>query len=115
MSAVVKLSTKLPGDQETNGLDARAGQLLEEPDEPIICIAWVDTQKVTIDTDSGDHVPTARIRRIEPIGGVHEIPEAIIDAVSAAVQKRTGRKAIPFAMATVEEGYDPEQSTLDEA
>lgn len=104
MSAVVKLSSKLPGDAEINGLDARRGDLVDNPEEMLVCIAYVDTSKVVIDTDSGDHVPTVRIRRIEPLGTIGDVPQAVRDAMAAAESERTGRTPIPFETVEVGEG-----------
>lgn len=98
MSAVVKLSTKLPGDAEVNGLDARAAWLEKHPDELLVCIAYVDVSKVTIDTDSGAHVPTVRVRRIEPLGELDDVPQAVRDAMAEAESERTGRTPIPFGV-----------------
>lgn len=103
MSAVVKLSSKLPGDAEINGLDSRAGWLEDNPDELLVCIAYVDTQKLTIDTDTGEHVPTVRIRRIEPLGTLPEVPTSVREALAAAEEKRTGRSALPFEIVEVGE------------
>lgn len=110
MSAKVKLSSKLPGDPEVNGLDAWAGSLEDEPDRLIVCVAYVDAAKVTIDTDTGDHVPTARVRRIEPLGVVGDVSQAVRDAVAAAEQERTGRTPIPFDV--VEAGEYARSDTL---
>jgi len=98
MSAKVKLSSKLEGNPETNGIDARAEWLEEHPDEFLVAVVWIDCPKIEIDTESGSHVPTARIRRIEPIGEFSEVPQSVRDAVDAAVQERTGRTPIPFEM-----------------
>lgn len=103
MSAVVTLSSKLPGDGEINGLDAQAKWLEDNPDELLVAIVFLDTQKLTIDTDSGDHVPTVRIRRIEPIGTVADVPKSVRQVMGAAEEKRTGRKAIPFEIVEVGE------------
>jgi len=112
MSAVVKLSSKMPGDPETNGIDSLRADLVDEPDEMRIALVWIDVQKVTIDTDTDEHVPTIRLRRIEPLGSIGEVAPVIRDAVQAAVQKRTGRAPIPFEIVTVDEGYDPDQLEL---
>lgn len=98
MSATVKLSSKLPGDPEVNGLDAWRGTLEDDPDRLIVCVAYIDCAKVTIDTDTGAHVPTARVRRIEPLGVVGDVSQAVRDAVAAAEEERTGRSAIPFGV-----------------
>lgn len=113
MSAQVKLSGKLPGDPDTNGVDLLRADLVEEPDTLRIALVWIDVQKITIDTDTDEHVPTIRVRRIEPLGDVDAVSPAIRDAVQAAVQARTGRAPIPFGLVEVDEGYDPDQLGLE--
>lgn len=103
MSAVVKLASKLPGDAEINGLDAYREQLENNPDDLIVAVVFIDCQKVTIDTDTGAHVPTARVRRIEPLGGLDDVPAGVRKAMAEAEQQRTGRKAIPFGVVEVGE------------
>ena len=112
MSAVVKLSSKLPGDPEINGLDAHRADLVDKPEDMLVCIAYVDTSKVVIDTDSGDHIPTVRIRRIEPLGQIADVPQAVRDAMAEAESERTGRTPIPFE--TVEVGEGAYSDPLDE-
>ena len=41
MSASVKLSSKLPGDAEINGLDDRADWLEDNPDELLVVVAYL--------------------------------------------------------------------------
>lgn len=113
MSAVVKLSSKLPGDFETNGLDAQAGDLVDNPSDLRLGVVWYDVAKVTVDTDTSDHIPTVRVRRFEPLGAADDVTQAIRDAVQEAVQQRTGRTPIPFDVAEVVEGYDPDQLAID--
>lgn len=120
MSAVVKLSTKMPGDPETNGVDSLAARLVkeglgEETEQIRVAVVWFDVQKVTTNSDSGEHVPTIRVRRIEPVGAVGDVDAGIAAAVEAAVEKRTGRKAIPFGIVEVDEGGsygDPQQLSI---
>lgn len=109
MSASVKLSSKLPGDGEINGLDAFATRLLDEPEELLACVVLVDVAKEIVDIDQGTRVPVVRVRRIEPLGDVADVPKAVRDAMSKAEETRTGRKAIPFGIVEVtEEAYgDP--------
>jgi hypothetical protein len=115
MSNTVKLAAALPKDNDFNGLDAQASRLVERPDDLLIVVGWVDAQKVTIDTDSGDEVPTARLRRVEPICDVGEAPQVLIDLVQQAIQKRTGRKPVPFGIGSVEEKEaDPQQASIDD-
>ena len=117
MSAVCKLSSKMPGDPATNGVDSTVADLVDDPDTIRVGLVWYDVAKVTIDTDSGDHIPTIRVRRIEPVGTVGDVDERIADAVQAAIEKRTGRKAIPFSIVEVDDdgAYgDPDQRTIDD-
>lgn len=111
MSAAVRLSSKLPADYETNGLDARARALIANPDDMIVAVVWMDAQKVTHDTDSGSDVPTARIRRIEPLGDVGTVTAAVRDLVGKAFEARTGRTPIPFE--TYEVGEAAHSDAID--
>lgn len=103
MSAIVKLSSKLPGDPEINGLDAWADWLCKANTEPLIAVVYIDSAKTTKDLDNGTEVPTARIRRIEPLGVVGDVSDAIRAAVATAEQERTGRTPLPFETLTVGE------------
>lgn len=96
MSATVKLGAALPGNPEINGLDSRAKWLETNPDELLVCIVYLDTSKVTIDTDSGEHMPTVRVRRIEPLGELGDVPQAVREAMAEAEEERTGRTPLPF-------------------
>lgn len=112
MSAVVKLSSKLPGDAEINGLDARAGDMLKDPHELIVAVVYLDARGAAENFDEGTRVPIARIRRIEPLGTIAEVPQAVRDAMAAAESERTGRTAIPFEI--VDAGEYAHADTLDE-
>lgn len=116
MSALVKLSAALPGDFETNGIDALQGELVESPKDLRLSVIWHDVSKVTKDVDTGDLIPTLRVRRIEPLGEVGEVSDAIRNAVQEAIEKRTGRTPIPFDIAEVVEGMfpDPDQASIDD-
>lgn len=103
MSATVKLSAALPGDYEVNGLDQHAEWMVENPKDAMLALCWIDTVKVTVDTDSGAHIPTARIRRIEPLGAVGEVSDAVQTLAGEAFEKRTGRRPIPFDVVEVTE------------
>lgn len=103
MSAVVKLSTKLPGDDDTNGLDALAGKLVDDPETIRLAVVWLDVSKVTVETDSGAHIPTVRVRRIEPIGDVGDVSDAVRKLVDQAQEERTGRRPLPMDVIEVED------------
>ncbi len=96
MSAVVKLSAALPGDEETNGLDGIASDLVEQPHRIQVALVWLDVPKITDNTETGDRVPTVRVRRVEPLGTVEEIPDEIRKLAARAHESRTGRTPLPF-------------------
>lgn len=114
MSAFVRLSSKLPGDPETNGIDAQSQRLIDSPEDLLVCVVWVDVQRITDDIDTRNHVPTVRIRRIEPIADLGREPDELRRIVAAAEEKRTGRTAIPFGMVEISEGYDSGQLSIDD-
>lgn len=117
MSDTVKLSGKLPGNLETNGLDAIAPQLLDDPEQIRVGLIWFDTSKITTNTDTGDHVPTVRVRRIEPVGTIDTYPDGFAELASAAFSDRTGRDPIDVGQveATPDHTLDDEQYTIDDA
>lgn len=96
MSDRVKLSSKLEGNEETNGLDAIAGKLVEDPATIRVALVWLDVPQVVVNTDSGAHVPTVRVRRIEPLGDVDDVSAAVRKLAADAHEARTGRTPLPF-------------------
>lgn len=107
MSQAVRLSSKLSKDDETNGLDHLASTLAKNPHQVVCAITWLTVQKVTEDVDAGDRVPTVMIKRIEPIGTIDAVPEAVIElALKLYGERLGGRTPLPFAVVeTVEGGY----------
>jgi hypothetical protein len=112
VSATVKLSSKMPGDAEINGVDAQAADLIDDPEALRVAVVYYDASKVTHDTDTGTDVPTIRVRRIEPIGLVEDVPDTVRKVVAAAEQARTGRTPIPFEI--VDAGEYARSDTLDD-
>lgn len=51
MSAVVKLGSALPGDEETNGLDQQAEWLIDHPKDALLALVWLDVKEIKVDTD----------------------------------------------------------------
>lgn len=103
MSATVKLASAMPADFETNGVDAQAEALVLEPKTLRCAVVWYDVKEVKVDTDTGAHVPTIRLRRIEPLGDADDVSKAIRADVEAAMEKRTGRTPIPWDVVEVTE------------
>jgi hypothetical protein len=103
MSAVVKLGAALPGDFDVNGLDAQVDYLLENPKDALLALVWLDVKEIKVDTDSGAQIPTVRVRRIEPLGAVGEVSDAVQQLAGEAFESRTGRRPIPFDVVEVTE------------
>lgn len=94
MSAIVKLSAALPGDPETNGLDHLAARMADDLDTVVCAIVWFDVAKVT-ETHEG-RVPTARIRKVEPIGESPETRQKVADLYAELNEARLGMSPLPF-------------------
>jgi hypothetical protein len=90
------LASKLP-DGDRNGLAAIAGELIDDPEKVHVVIALVDCSKVTTNTDTGDVVPTARIRRIEAIKDPAD-GKRMRALLRREWERRTGKTVLPFEM-----------------
>jgi hypothetical protein len=93
--AEIKLSGKLPkGDAD--GISQLAGPLVENPHKVHVAILLMDCCKVTIDQDTGDAVPTARIRRVEIVRR-EDLPQAE-RLVRRALEERSGSTVLPIEL-----------------
>ena len=90
----VSVSGRLP-DGDGNGLNTVLSDLIRDPKKLHVCIAIVDGKKVTTDADSGETVPTARIRRIEVLLDEDDMKVAE-RLMRRALDRRTGREALPY-------------------
>lgn len=90
---MTKIASTLPkGDG--NGLDAIATELIDNPSDIHVVVALVDCKKVTTDFDTGDVIPTARIRRIEAIEEADK--DLAAKMMRRALERRTGKTVLPF-------------------
>jgi hypothetical protein len=90
------LSSSLPtGDG--NGLAAIAHELTENPHKVHVVIALVDCVKTTHKTDSGDVIPTARIRRIEAVTDPEDGRRMRV-LLRREFERRTGKTVLPFEL-----------------
>lgn len=90
------LAGSLPAG-EANGLAAIARELVEEPNRVHVVIALVDCSKITTKTDSGDVIPTARIRRIEAIKDLEDGRRMRV-LLRREYERRTGKTVLPFEL-----------------
>lgn len=104
MSNAVRLSSKLAGDAETNGLDSLASTLRDNPDQVICAITWLTVDSVTWKREDGSRTPRVEVKRIEPIGAVDAVPQAVIDLAAELYQKRLNKTPLPFDVVEVIEG-----------
>ena len=104
MSNEVRLSSRLAKDEETNGLDHLAGELKNNPDQVICAITWLTVDKLTTDVQEHTTYPTVSIKRIEPIGVVEKVPQAVVDLAASLFEERLGRTSLPFEVTEVIEG-----------
>lgn len=106
----VSVSGRLP-DGDGNGLTAIVSDLVRDPKKKHLCIAIVDGKKVTTDADTGETVPTARIRRIEVIQDTDDMKLAE-NLIRRTLDRRTGREALPYSLEEeimgVFEGFEEE-------
>ncbi len=98
MSAVMKLSSALPGDSDVNGLDRLAEDLVKDPEgQTLTAIVTFDVKDVRYVVEKGIHVPTIQVRRAE--GWLTEdTPQAVRDALIAAGERRLNRAPLPFGV-----------------
>jgi hypothetical protein len=83
---------------ERNGLGALAHDLVDNPDRVHVAIVLLDAVKLTTTVDSGDVVPTVRIRAIEPITA-HETDAAELHRLMRrAYERRTGQTELPLEL-----------------
>jgi hypothetical protein len=90
---MTKLASSLPGG-DANGLVAIARQLIDSPHDVHVIIGIVDCKRSSIDHDTGEIVPTARIRRIEVIGDNDK--DLAAKMMRRALEERTGKTVLPF-------------------
>lgn len=90
--AEIHLSSKLPGG-DANGLGAIAPQLVTNPKKVHVLIMLVDCKSVTTDNDTGDTIPTARVRRVESITRAEDLKQ-VERFVRRAMEERTGQTVL---------------------
>lgn len=91
---VIKLASALPGG-DSNGLSPLVRDLIDNPHDMHVVVALVDCKQVTTDNDSGDVVPTARVRRIEAIRNPAD-GARITQLLRRAYEDRTGQTVLPL-------------------
>ena len=96
MSALIKLSSKLPGDVETNGLEGLYQQMLADPKKVICAIAWIVPTQIAKKTETGEEIITVEMRRVEPISIVEKTPAEVQALAAKLYEDRMGMNPLPF-------------------
>lgn len=79
---------------DANGLGPAVRGLIDEPHRYHVIIGIIDCAKVTTNNDTGEIIPTARIRRIEVVlAGDLTAAEQLM---RRALEHRTGRVMLPL-------------------
>lgn len=89
-----KLASTLP-EGDSNGLLAIVDELIGQPHDMHVVIALVDCKRTTTDCDTGEVVPTARVRRIEAITAPED-GKRLINLLRRAYEQRTGQAVLPL-------------------
>lgn len=89
----VSLGGSLP-QGDGNGLAPFISDFIRDPKRYHVAIAILDTSKITTKPDSGEVIPTVRVRRIEVITEADlRVAETLM---RRSLDKRTGRETLPF-------------------
>lgn len=105
----VSISGKLPAG-DGNGLVAILSELVRDEPQVFVAVCLVDGKSVKIDKDTGEKIPTARIRRIEVILDAED-KDVCRRLLERALNKRSGRETLPYDLQAELEGVfgeDPE-------
>lgn len=94
------MSAKLAGllpKGDADGLAPITNDLIKHPQRFHVLMVLVDCKSVVTDNDSGDVVPTARIRRIEVIGREdRDDLKAAEKLMRRALERRSGDTVLPL-------------------
>jgi hypothetical protein len=90
------LSGRLPSG-EANGLAAIVRDLIDDPGQVRVLVVLADAIKVTRLVESGDTVPTVRIRRIEAITDAAD-RESLRRLMMREFERRTGQAVLPLEL-----------------
>ena len=91
-----KFAGALP-EGDANGLGPVVRHLIDRPHDLHVVVALLDCKRTTTDNDTGDVVPTARIRRIEVVVDAED--KALLRRLlERALERRTGATVLPFEL-----------------
>lgn len=92
----VFLSGRLPVG-ESNGLGGIVADLVNDPEHVHVLVVLADVIKVTRVVESGDTVPTLRVRRVEAIGDTDD-RRTLERLLMREYERRTGQPTLPLEL-----------------
>ena len=100
---VVKLSAKLPDDNDLNGLEHWARTLRKDPMQQYVAIVYLDVAKMVTDYEKAIVSPVTQVVAVEVLGTAADCPASVQKAFLDAHRRRTSKEPLPF------EDPEPEQ------
>lgn len=91
----MKIASKLP-EGDRNGLTVVARAMVDDPHATHVVLAVLDCSRLTTDTDTGDVIPTARIRRVEVLLADDKQPAEQL--MRRAMDARMGGTVLPLEL-----------------
>lgn len=93
---VVKLSAKLPDDNDLNGLEHWAGTLRKDPMQQYVAIVYLDVAKMVTDYEKAIVSPVIQVVALELLGTAAGCPPEVQKAFLDAHRRRTSKDPLPF-------------------
>lgn len=88
----MKMAAALPDHKSRrNGLDDLARLMVEDPDQPLICVVVLDCSKTEIDHDKATKTPTIRVKHLEPMLNRDE-QKVATELLTDAYKRRTSEQ-----------------------
>ena len=88
----MKMAAALPDPKSRrNGLDDLARMMVENPDQPLVCVVVLDCSKTEIDHDKHTKTPTARIKHLEPML-LDRDQKAAVELLTHSYRRRTSEQ-----------------------
>jgi len=99
---------------DADGTGAIIRDLIDQPHRYHVLLSVVDCSKVTTDHDTGEHVPTIRVRRVEVVAR-EDLPVAE-KLIRRALELRSGTTVLPLEIedeiTAAFSGVDPETGEI---
>ena len=91
----LSVSGKLPNGDRAAGLLAQLAELLDDPKKVRVGIVFYDVASIKTTPETGDRVPTVRLRAFEPITPNDDADE-MRNLLVRSVARRTGQEVLPL-------------------